>query len=374
MRIAIVNNLFKPFQRGGAELVAEFQADNFKKAGHDVIVITSLPGKVVAFDDKYPVYRLGGFPATFSRLQSMPSYLRVFWHLINIFNFATAFRVYRIIKKEKIDVVIGNNLFGLGLLIPMFVKFSKARYLAILHDIQLLHPSGLMFFGKESIIDSVGARVYQLITRLLFSFADGVTAPSDWLMNLYLKQGFFAGIKNAIIKNPDIDIDILPKLATNDFTMLYAAQLETHKGIRLLLDSVASLPGNWRLIVMGDGSQRAIVEKALQHNDKISYLPWQSRMLAELMAKSDLLVSPSLCYENAPLAIMRAQRAGLPVLASSLGGAIEIVDDPNYLFEPTVSVLHEKLEKIISNGLTGTKKEISQGNDDYCSELLALIG
>lgn len=372
MKIAVINNLFKPFQRGGAELVAEFQAEGFKRLGHEVIVITSLPESLEGLNDKYPIYRLGGFPATFSRLQKMPTYLRAFWHLVNIFDLIEAFRIYRILKKEKIDLVITNNLFGLGLLVPLAVKFTRTKCLAVLHDIQLLHPSGLMFFGKESVINSFAAKIYQRLTCLLFSSVNAVSAPSSWLLELYSARGFFKKAKQAVIANPDIDQFHLPHSSTPSFTMLYMAQLEVHKGILLLLEAVNSLPGDWKLMIMGDGSQQPRVESAVQNDSRIIFMPWQPERQAEIMSQADLLISPSLCYENSPLAIKRAQSAGLPVIASDLGGAVEMFNGKDFLFTPTAAALNEKLQAIISGRLELKNDNVLQKPGDYCQELLAL--
>ena len=44
------------------------------------------------------------------------------------------------------------------------------------------------------------------------------------------------------------------------------------------------------------------------------------------MAASDLLVVPSVWFENAPLVISQALQSGLPVVASRVGGLPEMVD------------------------------------------------
>src|SRR5262249_22165933 len=58
--------------------------------------------------------------------------------------------------------------------------------------------------------------------------------------------------------------------------------------------------------------------------------------LADILADLDVVVVPSLWYENAPLVIAEAFAAGRPVVTSNLGGMSEAVRDGvnGLLFEP----------------------------------------
>ena len=57
---------------------------------------------------------------------------------------------------------------------------------------------------------------------------------------------------------------------------------------------------------------------------------------ARVLAPLDVLVVPSIWYENAPLVISEARASGVPVLTSRLGGMMEMVEDGNdgLLFTP----------------------------------------
>jgi glycosyltransferase involved in cell wall biosynthesis len=49
--------------------------------------------------------------------------------------------------------------------------------------------------------------------------------------------------------------------------------------------------------------------------------------LPQVLGRTDVLVVPSVWYENNPLVILEAQSAGIPVLAGNAGGMAELVDD-----------------------------------------------
>jgi len=55
-----------------------------------------------------------------------------------------------------------------------------------------------------------------------------------------------------------------------------------------------------------------------------SFAPEQ---LPQVLSKSDVLVLPSIWYENNPLVILEALAAGLPVVAGNAGGMAELVED-----------------------------------------------
>ena len=49
--------------------------------------------------------------------------------------------------------------------------------------------------------------------------------------------------------------------------------------------------------------------------------------IAEIFSEIDVLVVPSVWYENSPLVIQEAFLAGTPVIASDIGGIPELVKD-----------------------------------------------
>src|SRR6185369_6110645 len=72
--------------------------------------------------------------------------------------------------------------------------------------------------------------------------------------------------------------------------------------------------------------------------------------IGEIIADIDVLVVPSIWYENTPLVIYSAQAAGCPVIASNLGGMSEVVHhgENGLLFEPgDVSGLAELFNSLV---------------------------
>lgn len=104
--------------------------------------------------------------------------------------------------------------------------------------------------------------------------------------------------------------------------------LRPGKGIEVLLDAVERVPDTHFLIV-GDGPMRAEWQ-AMTTNPRVHWAGYRTDVDA-ILAGCDVLVHPSL--EDAfPTVLLEAMAAGLPVVASSVGGIPEIVD-------PTTGIL-----------------------------------
>ena len=339
MKVCLIHNLYPPFARGGAEKIVASLAQALKKRGDEVIVITTKPfAKKKPKISDYPVYYLSSF---YFNLSSWPYWSRFFWHLADMFDVGGFWRTWRILRRFKPQVVITNNLAGLGLLTRLAIRFVKAKHIHILHDIQLLHPSGLLLWGEEKKINTACAKIYQVIARRIFSLPDLVVSPSQWLADLHKEKGFFSASQIQVVPNP-ITADYQPEqknLFDNNqqkklWRWLYVGQIEAHKGVSALIRAFSQLPDKVKekseLIVVGSGSEFEKMQRLAKSYGKqarhIYFLGQkESSQVRKLMQASNYLIVPSLCYENSPTVIYEALSLGLPVIAFDLGGVGELL-------------------------------------------------
>jgi len=110
-----------------------------------------------------------------------------------------------------------------------------------------------------------------------------------------------------------------------------ASRLEPVKGISHLIRALAKLQatvGPVRLEIAGDGSQReALLAEARRQGvaDGVVMLGWRADLAADL-ARWRVFAQPSLS-EGFGIAALEAMAAGLPVVATRVGGVPELVED-----------------------------------------------
>jgi glycosyltransferase involved in cell wall biosynthesis len=100
------------------------------------------------------------------------------------------------------------------------------------------------------------------------------------------------------------------------------ARLERQKGLDVLVEAGARLaehPGRPLIVVAGEGSQRGALEALIRRRTAPVRLLGDRPDVADLLAVADLAVLPSR-WEGSPLAAHEALAAGVPLVATRVGG------------------------------------------------------
>src|SRR5262249_47941044 len=114
----------------------------------------------------------------------------------------------------------------------------------------------------------------------------------------------------------------------------YVGSLTEHKGCDVLIRAVRSLPDAVpvELRVYGSLQHRPEYVASLRHlvgdARRIRFCgPFANANVGSVLASLDLLVVPSIWYENTPVVIYEAMAAGCVVLASDVPGIAEVIRD-----------------------------------------------
>ncbi|MEQ8764863.1 MAG: glycosyltransferase family 4 protein [Planctomycetota bacterium] len=133
--------------------------------------------------------------------------------------------------------------------------------------------------------------------------------------------------------------DERPERPRSPMRFVFIGTLAEHKGIHVLVDAFNRLPD---LPLTVYGSDRYYPDyvaqcRAAVTSPSIDFAGELERSeLVKALAEADALIVPSVWLENSPFTIQEAFLAGLPVLASDLGGMAELVahETSGLLFEP----------------------------------------
>ena len=344
MKVCIISNLFPPYIRGGAERVADRIARGLVDRGHEVMVISTTPenGRLIESQENgMQVFRFRPknlYYVLEDRIK--PFWQRIIWHLVDLFSSHSAKQVSDILRKTEPDLVITHNLKGIGLTIPRAVRRAKVPLIHLLHDVQLVIPSGMLIHGDEEHWMNKGflQKQYEDATRRAFGSPDIVLSPSRFLLDFHLDRDFFKISARKVLPNPAPEFGITKrKMPTGPLRLLFLGSLEEHKGLSWLVDTLRESDIDFEFTAAGKGSLEGRVTSLSVIDQRFKLFgPFSKTEEAELLASSDCLIVPSLCYENSPTVIYEAFSCGVPVVASNIGGIPELIEkgQNGYLFEP----------------------------------------
>ena len=146
----------------------------------------------------------------------------------------------------------------------------------------------------------------------------------------------------------------------DDFIILGAGRFVDWKGFDTLIKACSilrksdAIKKNWKLWLVGDGPEMAMYKRCVSDfsmNEKTTFWGFQQD-IKNLLWAADLFVQPSREPEGFSLMLLEAMAAGLPAIATAIGGTTDIIDDDQsgWLFEPDdveklAAILQETLLK-----------------------------
>ncbi len=358
MKICLINNLFTPDKKGGVETIVEIIAQGLRKQGHNVFVVCAGQEQNKTTEEeqnKIKVYRIGWHKYfAFQNIEQQNIFFRLLYRIYQLNNNYSARVIRAILKREKPNLILSHNTLALGYNIIREINKSNIKHINTIHDVQLIIPSGKLEANRS--ITKL-EKIYGFFTRNIYKHCKYIVSPSQALLDFYTSRGFFANAKTEIISNPVLPLKPISNNKKNNsskLNLLYLGQLEYHKGIMNLLKAFRLLNHDkFFLTVAGRGS---LTRKIKNYENILSnfkfFGEYNSKQRAELLNKHDLIILPSLCFENSPMVILEAWQAGVPVLASNFGGIVELIETKKtgWLFNSqNIKSLKDKLQEIEKN-------------------------
>jgi glycosyltransferase involved in cell wall biosynthesis len=174
----------------------------------------------------------------------------------------------------------------------------------------------------------------EFLTNALLG-ADALMSPSGFLRTLYRRAGIAAADFSVITHGPDLPRVESVSIEKSDSPRLrigYLGQIAWHKGVHILIEAVRLLEGApLSLRIYGDPGHfpeyARHLEQLSRPDPRIS-MAGPYRGMAELpsvLRELDVVVVPSVWYENCPNVILEAFAHRTPVIVTNLGGMAEMV-------------------------------------------------
>jgi len=411
LKILLTTHQFLPDFAAGTEILTLETAKELRRLGHEVVVFTGFPGdKELSDAERFDSYSYYDIPVERFHHAYVPmgGHSNVIEAEYNNLFFAAHFRKF--LQNWKPDLVHFFHLQRLSasaidvcceLGIPMVL--TPTDFWLVCFTNQLRMPDNLLCGGpacrginclRHVVAISQPLAVRTLVAKLPdwlvraavrvcsvrllanITAASQVRALADrpefmkqrmnmlsrvmvptLLMGEILKEN---GLRSEKIIFSPFGINLKPfqrharKEAKEPLRVGYIGTLSEHKGVHLLVKALRSLPDHEPIEVKIYGKTVDYPEYAEElrriagDDPRITFCgTFPNDRIGDIFAGLDVLVVPSIWYENTPLVIYSAHAAGCPVIAANLGGMAEVVrhGENGLLFEPgEVAGLAEALE------------------------------
>ena len=175
--------------------------------------------------------------------------------------------------------------------------------------------------------------------------ADALTAPSHDMARTIARECGIAIEHIQVIPNA-VDVHAFAPSGENAtakqaITMLHVGRIERVKGVEVLVRAIPVLAARApmaRVVFVGEGSMRAQLENWLRDQGLLERVIFtggvDATALAQWYRQADIAVVPSLNYESFSYTCAQAMAAGLPVVATQLGGMPETIEGAGLLVPP----------------------------------------
>src|SRR5947209_135727 len=239
------------------------------------------------------------------------------WRLVS-----ALYMLYRYLQGRQ-PAIVHCHLIHAGL-----VGTVAARLAGVPHVITTKH--GISSRGRR--IGDVYFYYDRLAQALGDRLSDAVIAVSDAVGRAAIQQGTPKGkivtVYNAV---PPPEPKVAQGVAFEGYPIIGAVgSFYRIKGHRFLIEGIpdvlAALP-EARFVLVGDGLERGNLERqaaALGVQDRVTFLGYRTDV-GQLLHQFDIFVLPSLS-EGMPTALLEAMLAGVPVVATGVGGIPEVIE------------------------------------------------
>ncbi|HKN02303.1 MAG TPA: glycosyltransferase [Candidatus Binataceae bacterium] len=271
--------------------------------------------------------------------------------------------------QREFDVIHFPDCQGLG----FYSMLAKRQGLTFADCTFVVTAHGPTFWvkeGSQDFIRNLGELEIDFMERQSVSSADIVVSPSQYLLGWMQDNGWTLPeqtyVAPNILRHDVLSENKTPRQATKVREIVFFGRLELRKGIKLFCDALDELcigQGNTDFEVTFLGRETHLYGRSsigyISDRSKRWSVPWhivsnkyQSNAIEYLKVPGRVAVICSLS-ENSPNTVLECVGAGIPFLASNVGGIPEIIapaDREHVCFAPRPDILADRIRSILKEG------------------------
>lgn len=230
-----------------------------------------------------------------------------------------------------------------------------------------------LFPGNISVDGSYTIRMIRLLryymghlTKALLQ-ADILITPSEHMRKRFIKCGFPENRTLHVAHGIKSNTAICTSLNKADrMRFAFIGRVTRPKGVHVLIEAFNKLSiDNIELRIHGDTSDQqyfAKLQNLIKEKNIHFFGRFEPKQIYQLLSEIDVLIIPSICCENMPLAVLEALSSKIPVIGSNIGGIAEVIKhgENGLLFQVgDVDDLAEKMKLILEDSfLVNLRKNI----------------
>lgn len=323
MKLALVTPRYPPTHAGGGEVSARLLAEQLQQRGIADVTVYSFDGE----KDEL----VGGVEVR--RLSNVPQYPYTLPNEIG----------YRKLRQAEpdCDVLHAYNMH----LHPAVGRLSQQLDIPA---VATLNAYPLINWADVGVTPSIQRKAYERTLLRLerprlkrqMRNIDVFLPLSSAVERVYRDHGF-----------DDMEYEVIPNMLDTSFEiperddkdterarLLYVGYLRDSKGVRYLVDAMDHLPPSFELTIVGGGPEydtlreRAAGSSAADRIELPGEVPYAE--VTQAYVNADVFVHPGVWPEPFGRTILEAMQAGLPVVATEIGGPAETVPQEDLLCQP----------------------------------------
>lgn len=355
-KVLVCTNAYPPNFIGGAELIAHYQSKALQRRGCEVTIFAGDPNvraeRHSMQEDTYDgltVHRVSLRPKDYS------------FEYVNFSHPQVEANFNKVLTSFSPDVVHFHNLVGLSVGLIHLAKKRGIKTVVTLHDhwgfcfkntllkreAEICSDYTKCAECRSSVSDddgrSIPIRMRKDYLAMQLREVDTFITPSTYLAETYIGAGFPRD--KFQVTWSGIDVARFSKIRRNraggTVRFTFIGYFGRHKGIHILLEALSLIGEKTRirLNLVGEGDQEAVYRETVKRFGCENVVRFWGKMhnsrLEEVYAETDVIILPSIWPENQPVSVTEAMAAGIPVIASRIGGIPELIEDgkSGFLFE-----------------------------------------